>query len=609
MTAERLWTLPRVGAPLPSPDGRHLCVAVAEPDPDTGSLHTSRLWLVPTGGGIARPLTHPGRHATEPSFSPDGRRLAFCTAPRPEPHTRPEPAQIALLSLEGGEAEVLTDVGLGAFDPQWLPDSSGLVFGVRLFDGHLTLSASAAEKARREEHPVRVHATEERLFRFWDRWLVDGKLPHLFVLDLTRRELKDLMPHSTRHFEWMDPSGSFEILPTGRELVFTAIAPDGKDGRPRRDVYRLRLGEDEPRCLTADFPEGGFGARVAPDGLSVVVGWKEDPDFYADRVRLARIDLPTGARTPILEDWDRSPTNWCFAPDGTLVFTAEDEGRVRAWRLDLAGAPGARPVPLTQGGTFTNARPASDGAIYGLHHTLVSPPEAARMDPDTGKIERLTAFADGKLENVRRPAVRSIVFEGAEGADVQMFVLLPPGFREDGTRPLVHFIHGGPHGMFGDAWHWRWHAWTLAARGYVVACVNFHGSTSWGQDFAACIQGAWGEKPTKDVLKATDVLVEMGWVDDKRMAIAGGSYGGYLTAWLASTSSRFACAINHAGVYDLALQYASDVTFARHRANGGHIWKAPSAVDRFNPARHAAGLETPMLVIHGERDYRVPVDQ
>ncbi|MFV1959796.1 MAG: alpha/beta hydrolase family protein [Planctomycetota bacterium] len=205
--------------------------------------------------------------------------------------------------------------------------------------------------------------------------------------------------------------------------------------------------------------------------------------------------------------------------------------------------------------------------------------------------------------------VRDERFEGAGGTEIQMFVLRPPGHEAGEKRPLVHMIHGGPHGTFGDTWLWRWHAAAFAARGFVVACVNFQGSTSFGQDFAKRIQGAWGERPYEDVMRSTDHLIAEGLVDDGRMAITGGSYGGYLTAWIASRTHRFQCAVNHAGVYDLTLQYASDHTAAWHRATGGTPWDGQERVDRWDPARHSEHLATPMLVVHGEKDYRVPVSQ
>jgi len=515
-----------------------------------------------------------------------------------------------VLPVEGGEAETLTDVPLGAFDPQWMPDGSGLVFGVWLFDGHLDLVATAEEEDRRKEDPVTVHGTEERFYRYWDTWLVDGKLPHLFLLDLVSRDLKDLMPSSRLHFSWMDPAGGFAIAPSGREIVLTGLANRGKGGRPRSDLYRITLMGGGPELLTEAEENGAFRPRYAPGGRTIVFGRTLDPDFYADRARLWKMDLDTLERTPVLTGWDRSPSAWRFTEGGDLVFSAEDEGEVKLYRLEKGAQDDQHePEALTKGGTTTGPRPAKDGRIYALHNSITQPPEVARCDPATGELERITTFAESELRDVGLGAVESVELEGAQGETIQMYVVRPPGADENTALPLLHLIHGGPHGTFGDTWHWRWHAHTFAAAGYLAACVNFQGSTSWGQDFAQRIQGALGDRPYDDVMLATDWLVDEGWADEKRMAITGGSYGGYLSAWIASKTNRFQCAINHAGVYDLALQYASDVTFGRARSMGGDLWKDPETLDRYNPARHTEGLETPMLVIHGEKDYRVPINQ
>jgi dipeptidyl aminopeptidase/acylaminoacyl peptidase len=187
--------------------------------------------------------------------------------------------------------------------------------------------------------------------------------------------------------------------------------------------------------------------------------------------------------------------------------------------------------------------------------------------------------------------------------------VLPPGFDATKKYPLVHVIHGGPHGISGDQFHARWNAHLFAAPGYASLLVNFHGSTSWGQEFTQCIQGHWGEYPMTDIEAATDAVLALGYVDPKAMAITGGSYGGYLVSWIGSHTDRYACIVNHAGVYNTQAQYASDVTQGSHKAFGGEPWDGLDKIDRWNPARFAAGLNTPMLVLHGENDFRVPVDQ
>jgi dipeptidyl aminopeptidase/acylaminoacyl peptidase len=226
-----------------------------------------------------------------------------------------------------------------------------------------------------------------------------------------------------------------------------------------------------------------------------------------------------------------------------------------------------------------------------------------------GRPEAVTRFNERLLDGIQLGEVREIEFAGANGDPVQAFLVLPPGFDERRKWPLVHAIHGGPHGTFGDAWHWRWSAQALAAPGYVVALVNFHGSTGWGQDYAIRIQGAWGDEPATDISAATDYLLEQGFIDEERMAIAGGSYGGYLTTWLMGQTDRYAAAIVHAGVTNLLGQYASDITAGRERAMGGNAWDSIDQVHRWSPTHHAAGFTTPTLVIHGEKDYRVVVTQ
>jgi dipeptidyl aminopeptidase/acylaminoacyl peptidase len=170
-------------------------------------------------------------------------------------------------------------------------------------------------------------------------------------------------------------------------------------------------------------------------------------------------------------------------------------------------------------------------------------------------------------------------------------------------------LHGGPHGITGDQFHFRWNLHLIAAQGYVVLAPNFHGSTGRGQEFAASIQGAWGDKPYTDAMNGVDALIEKGYIDAARMAAVGASYGGYLVSWIAGQTDRFACIVNHAGVADTLAEYGSDVTYGRDRAMGGPPWADLESIDRMNPLRFSSGFKTPMLVSHGDLDYRVPVNQ
>jgi dipeptidyl aminopeptidase/acylaminoacyl peptidase len=239
---------------------------------------------------------------------------------------------------------------------------------------------------------------------------------------------------------------------------------------------------------------------------------------------------------------------------------------------------------------------------------LHQPPEVVRLGAE-GELVPLTDFAASLLDDVSWGAVEDLTFAGADGDPVQMFLIHPSGADSGTPPPLLHLIHGGPHGAFTDGWQWRWHAQSFAARGFLVAMVNFHGSTSFGAEYTSSIQGAWGDKPYRDIEAATDLLVSRGLVDETRMAVAGGSYGGYMVAFITGQTNRYACAVAHAAVTNFGGMYASDITGGRALAYGSEIFEDRTRVERYSPSSHASGYNTPTLVVHGERDYRVPLTQ
>ena len=602
LTAEDLWKIARVGTPSPTPDGR-VVVPVTSYDLEANK-GKSRLWLIPAEGGSPRPLTSEEHSSTDPVVSPDGRWITFLRA-RSE-----EKPQLHVMPLDGGEAERLTDMPLGAIDPKWFPDGKRIAFVAMLLGDAPTPEGTKQLLEKRSKDPVKAQITEDRVYRYWDRWLLEGDRPHLFVLDLESRRLTDLTPEGTGWFDLMDPTGQYDIAPDGNEIAFAANSSVSPHFLLRWAVYTVPTnGRGPVTCLT---PEGTppqsaetSRPRYSPDGKSIVYGMQRDPYFYADKIRLVRYDRAARTHTVLTEDWDRSPSAWEFAADGTLILEAEDRGRVLLFSIPVSGGT---PNRLLENGCIGGLR-VGKNRIYFTLQTLSKPAEAMSCRLDGKDLLPLTRFNDALMNDVALGEVREIEFAGADGNRVQMFVVLPPGFDASKKYPLVHVIHGGPHGIAGDNFHYRWSPQLFAAPDYVVACVNFHGSTSWGQDFAAVIQGGHGDKPFTDIMRATDILLETGFVDEKRMAATGGSYGGYLVCWIAGQTDRFACLINHAGVFDLLAEYGSDITQGRHQSYGGEPWDKLDQIDRWNPARFARGFKTPMLIIHGERDYRVPHNQ
>jgi dipeptidyl aminopeptidase/acylaminoacyl peptidase len=265
-------------------------------------------------------------------------------------------------------------------------------------------------------------------------------------------------------------------------------------------------------------------------------------------------------------------------------------------------------VELLRGGTTSGVAPLPDGSFVLSQHSLKHPPELLVLDAK-GASRPLTNVNDELVKEWSLGEVQERTYKGAGDVPVQMFVLLPPGYEKGRKYPLVQLVHGGPVGTFGDGFSFRWNAQAFAAPGYVVAMVNFHGSSSFGQGFVESILGAHPDKPFTDVMRATDLLVAEGLADPSRMAAAGGSYGGFLVNWIAGHTDRFKALVSHAGVYSLLGQSASDSTYGRHHSYGGFPFTNLANVEKWSPNRFAAGFKTPMLVLHGERDFRVPVTQ
>jgi len=591
LTAEDLWNMARVGEPAPGPDGSFAIVPVTtylgEGGEELTRLHRVEL------DGSATPITSDAGSSTAPVVSHDGTRVAFLRT-----CSDGDKPQVHVMRLDGGEAECLTDLPRGAAGVLWLPDDSGLIAIVPLLRGHGSVEATAAEQERRAASTHRPVVTEDRIYRYWKDWIAGGEIHHLFhiALDAT---VTDLTPEFDSVISY-DPSiAEIDVSPDGAQIVFSAMVDLGAD-QHHTALFAVPVTGGVPERLT-DEPVGHERRpRFSPDGSQLLYGVQPEWDYYADPLRMTLRTVATGETHEVTLDWDRAPIRWEYVDDGAVVLAAQDRGRMRVFRLALDEGD---PEPIDWPHSTAAPRPAGR-RIWARHESLMRAPEVVELT--TGGT---TGFNDALFADLDLGGVEGIELAGADGAPVQAFVVYPPEFDGDRRWPLVHNIHGGPHGVSGDTWHWRWNTQVFAAGGYVVMSVNFHGSSGWGDAFARSIRGAWGDKPAADILAATDQIVARGFIDDAKMAIAGGSYGGYLVAWLTAVTDRFATAICHAGVTDLLGQWASDITAGREKAIGGVPWESMDDVQRWSPVAHTHSMSTPMLVIHGERDYRVVITQ
>ena len=391
LTAAALWAVPRVGAPNPAPDGRSALVAVTTYDTkkDKGR---ARIWLVTSDGAPPRGLTSDTEDSKEPFWSPDGTQFCFVRKGT-EKDAKP---QVWVMPVDGGEGSNVTELPVGCFDPRFTPDGTSIVFGVKLLRGFPTVEATRTELERRSKETCKALVTEDRVFRFWDAWLVDGDAPHLFRLDLETRVLTDLMPSSALWFNWNELSGQYDIAPDGSDIAFSALWFDDAKQLLRTGVFVIPATGGEPRCLTPTNPDGDFHPRWTPDGAALLWGTQDDPYFYADRVRLVLWDKASGVATRVLNDWDLSPAGWEFAADGTLSFECEDDARVALyrWRPGSGSAPERVVGHGATSGVWGGLAPALDGSLWMTHASMSAATEIYRLAPGAATPTRVTHFTE-----------------------------------------------------------------------------------------------------------------------------------------------------------------------------------------------------------------------
>jgi dipeptidyl aminopeptidase/acylaminoacyl peptidase len=606
ITPQDLWGMKRLNDVDLSPDGRTAAIVVQEWSIEKNKS-TSNIWLVPVAGGEPRRLTAAQASDGSPVWSPDGARIAFISK-----RGEDQAAGLYVIRTDGGEAEKILDLPFSLAHPRWMPDGKSVIVATTCIPelvGTWTkedIAAMEKETKRRKDSKMTAKVTEDRQYRYFDHWLTDNLASRLLRVDVSTKEFKDLTPAWDRLFQ---TSGTvdYDLAPDGSQLALTInISPPPYSGFLNNDIHVIPAdGSGTMRNITEGNPGDDSSPRYTPDGRSIVFTRLKTPYYNGESGKLYRHDLATGGNTQLTEAIDHSIAGVEFSPDGTTMwFTAEDKGVVPVFRMK---ADGSGLTAVHKEGT-SNKLKARGGRIVFLNDNTNRPSELFTLDPKSGAVRQLTHFNETILAELDLGKVESYWFDGAGGAKIQGWLILPPGFDATKTYPMVQLMHGGPHTMVRDSWSYRWNAHVFAAPGYVVTWVNRHGSTGFGQQFSQSILNEWGEKPLEDILRSTDhLLARFPNIDPQRIAAAGGSYGGYMAAWAAGHTDRFACLINHAGVNDFITQYGADVTpFGFTQVLGGTPWENPEGMQRNNPVTYAKNFKTPMLILHGQLDYRVP---
>ena len=607
LDARTLWQLSRIGGVALSPDGRRAVCAVTDYQVDDNSSRTA-LWLLCTAGGAPRQLTHCGNKDGQAAWSPQGDRIAF-VARREQQGQKDDTPQIYLIRPDGGEAQRASRFGPGVESFKWMPDGRHIVFAAWVWPG--LQGAATQNKAHKNwaERKETGYATSEALYRYWDHFIPQGRVLHLLRLDTATGTVVDLFEGTAHELpRECDSNAAYDVHPSGQRLVFAHDPAEPKSlGQPQA-LTELTLRGRRFKPLVQDAAWDLAAPRYSPCGRWLAAAAAHVGRAHTALNQLAVVDLQTGQWQARGTDWDHgadSALRWS-ADSGALYFTADQRGRCHLWRHDLASGQ----FSIAHAGGTVQGFDVAAGVLLVAADSALHPTRVHAVHPGAAPL-RLEHFNDDTLRGVALGAVQEVTFKGALGDDVQMWLTFPPGFKPRRPHAVTHVIHGGPYSAAGDTFPWRWNPHVFASAGQVIAQVNFHGSSGFGWAFRHSLIGRQGELELQDIEAGTDWLLQQTWADPARVCAAGGSYGGFLVAWMnghvpAWPQGRYRAYVCHAGVFDRVSTFSADSYPVRPKDLAAEYWLDMPRVLAQSPHAFAAQMATPTLVIHGARDYRVP---
>jgi len=601
-----LWRVERIGALSLSPDGAQAVCSVSTHSMADNTTHAD-LWLLSTFGGEPRRLTACGDKDGAPAWSPAGDRIAF-TAKREQQGSKDDTPQLYVIAADGGEARRVSRFAAGIDAFKWFPDGRRIAFLSWVWPELRGAKAQAKRHKEWRERKESGYATSETQYRYWDRNLPMGRVVHLHVLDVATGRTTDLFEGTDYELTRADAdANAFDIAPDGRHIAFAYDPASEKrlENCKALAEINLRSGKVETLALQKDWD---FHApRYAPDGAQIAFGATQIGRRHTAPTHAAL--LRRGGGWEVLSDaWDHSvntPLRW--SRDGSaLFFTAEDRARCHLYRYAIE----SRTAAIVSKGGWTHGFDVA-GEVVATVADAMDHPARVHVQRGNEAPRRLERFNDDLLAAFRFAEREEVTLKAAAGDAVQMWVVYPPGFDPRKKYPILHSIHGGPHAAAGDTFHYRWNNQVFAAQGYVVACVNYHGSSGFGHAFLDSITHRWGQLELADIEAGTDWLLKHPWADRKRVFAAGGSYGGYMVAWMNGhiKPGRYGAYVCHAGCFDWTAMFSDDAYTWHAKELGAWYWDDPAKIGAQSPNSFAAAMRTPTLVVHGANDYRVPDQQ
>jgi dipeptidyl aminopeptidase/acylaminoacyl peptidase len=610
--ARDMVTLDRVASPTLSPDGRKLLVAIREVDFAEDKASTA-LWIEDLVARDAAPpvrFTAEGFNVNSPAFSPDGASVYFLSG-------KSGSQQLWKQAVSGGEAVQVTDYPLPVGTFKLAPDGASVALSFQVFPDCADLACTKARLDATAAAKTTGRVYDQLFVRHWDTWR-DGRANQVFVAGFgedgrttgepVRIAAGALGDTPSRPFGGAE---DYTWAPDSQSLVLSVRAADRTEAWSTNfDLHRAWVrARRAPQNLTAANPATDTGPVFSADGKTLYYRAMKRPGFEADRLALMAMDLATGSTREIAPDWDRSASNITLSADGKAIYTtAQDLGTYSLFKVDIASGDVTRVV---QGGTLAGFDLVGDTLAYVISD-LKTPGQAFAARADGSAARQVTNVNADKLADIAFGDFEQFTFKGWNDETVHGYVVKPVGYEEGKQYPVAFLIHGGPQGSFGDNFHFRWNAQTYSGAGFAVVMIDFHGSTGYGQAFTDSISQDWGGKPLVDLQKGWAAAQQQyPFLDGDRACALGGSYGGYMVAWIAGNwPDAFKCLVNHAGVVDTRIMgFNTEELWFTEWENGGTPVEVPENYEQFNPINHVGKWKSPMLVIHGQNDYRVLVEQ
>ena len=541
----------------------------------------------------------------EPKFSPDGKQIAYTYD-----------GQIWLANIDGSDAKQLTNISTKASDFVWSPDGTKMLFVSSVYPECADDAANKIKAKQKEDSKVKASIFDELMYRHWDSWR-EGLRSHLFLFDINTKEATDLTLFSKSDVPpiALGSDKDYSFSPDGKEIAFTMNPDAPASTSTNNEIYLINVsdikhGEKTPYTLISESKGNDNQPVYSPDGKYIAFCSMERAKFEADKQRLMIYDRAAKTLRNLSGSFDRSVQEIVWSPDSkTIYFNAENEIYEAVYKADIESG---KIEPVYGEHINTNLIIAPDGKnLYFKQQRTNLPYELFSLNLGKKEAKQITFINKERLDKLEMNPLETFTTEGAGGTPVQSILVKPPFFDAAKKYPMLFLIHGGPQGAWNDDFHYRWNPQVFAAQGYVVVEVNPRGSTGYGQKFTDEISRDWGGKVYTDLMNSYDyALKTFNFIDKNNTFAAGASYGGYMINWIAGHTDRFNALVVHDGVFNLESMWGTteELWFAEWE-NGGTPWESRELYAKWSPHKFIQNCKTPMLIVHGGNDFRVPEEQ